>query len=180
MTKKKLSAFFVRRWWAYLLIPAAAWIIWFPLFRMAAQPPEEKILKLAFVGSGLDEEALERDLLSALSGQGLEAVQLDTINYANAETHYTAVWAGSQEADLMIFDEAMLPDDLAPNYFPALEWNRGNAGIYFHEGTSYGLYLGNTFAQYCTGDGGWVLFFTDAGLEKEFASMAADWLTEGT
>lgn len=180
MTKKRLTAFLTRWWWIYLLVPVLAYTIWSPLFRAAVKPPEEQTLKLIFVGTGLDEDTLERDLLAASLGQEVNAVYIDTVNYASAETRFTAIWAGSLEADLMIFSEDMLPEDLASQYFPSLVGEWESVDVYAEDGIAYGLRLGDGFARYCTGEEEYVLFFTDIGLEKGLALAAADWLRRET
>lgn len=167
-----------RRWkWAAVATALLAVVIGGGAVRAMRAVPEAEQVKVACVGTQPDESALKDGLLSALSDQGLRAVHLDAINYANAETRYTAIWAASQEADLVVFAQNALPEGLAENYFPPLagEWPEGD--VYTEDGAARGVCLGERFAGYCSGEDGYILFFTDAGQEKELTQAAAKWLT---
>lgn len=166
-----------RKWtWAVLAAVLAVLLIGGGAVRSANKVPEEQQLKLAVVGTQPNESALKEALLSDLSEQGLQAVHLDTINYQNAETRYTAIWAASQEADAVVFAQSALPEGLAENYFVPLTGDWRSETVYTAGGAALGLYLGERFAGCCTGEDQYILFFTSAGQEKELARAAADWL----
>lgn len=168
-----------RKWpWAILAAVLAVLLVGTGMLRSAHKVPEAQQFKLAVVGTQPDESALKDALLFALSEQGLVAVHLDTINYQNAETRYTAIWAASQEADAVVFAQSALPEGLAENYFVPLSGDWPEDAVYTEGGADLGLYLGANFAGYCTSKDQYILFFTDAGQNKELARVSADWLTE--
>lgn len=168
-----------RKWtWAVLAATLALALVVGGVFRAANKVSEEQQLRLAVVGAQPDEAALRENLLSALSDEGLRAVSLSTINYQNAETRYTAIWAASQEADAVVFAQSALPEGLAGNYFVPLSGGWRSEAVYTEGGAALGLRLGERFAGYCTGEDQYILFFTGAGQEKELAQATAKWLTE--
>ena len=182
--KIKFSDHLSRMWWAYLLIAAVCAAIWISMFRAAVQPPAEARLDIAFVGVGLDREALEQELPALLRENGapeLEEVRAATLNYGENALQSNAFWARSMDADLMIVTQSQMFDGIGTNYFVPLEEYKLHGALYQENGTAYGLILENGaqgLSRWYAGEEGCYVFLTDRGREKPAALAALRWLTE--
>lgn len=163
---EKIRRKIYKHWWAYLLIAFAAAWFWTAAFARTQAVPRSAQLRIGYVGECSKPECLEDALQEVLSSQGIREVLVDAVNYEDDTLQAQAVWARSQDADIVLFAQEWMFPEMGGRYFASLP--ESLSGDYVENGTVYGIYLK-------TGE---CLFLTVSGIHRPEVRAAAQWLRE--
>lgn len=178
MSKSKISSRLTYSWWVYVLSAAVFVVLWLWIFSAISQPAANEKIIISYVGSSLDEEALQSDLgeeLHVLTAQNIESVTVETVISDNAYTLTNALWARSLDSDIIIIEHSSMFETIGSTFFLPLDsaaYTEVFGEVQFFkdaDGELYGILLtdgsgGNVFSRYYTGEEQCWLFFTSQGV----------------
>ncbi len=159
---------FYRNWWKYLAVILLPVILWSTVFFLRSKPKRNEILRVLYVGKGLNTEELQNDL-----AERFPQMKEITVTQELPQSFLGGDWMTYRqfEYDLLIFDESYCTETMGQQYFSRLPDTLlsrfPNVPTYVEtvDGRSltYALRLdgGKTnFANYCNTEKACLLFFS--------------------
>lgn len=162
MNKTRVRIHLQYGWWIYLLIVAAAAVVWCTVFAGLAQPRANERLNLVLVGE-FDAEALSEDLLETLEGKTvrpLKEINVEVVSGENGMLADIITMRCIGDTDLIIFEASYLLEDMescvAALDDDMLDTYIGHSERYEENGEALGLLLYDgekktNFSEYYSG-----------------------------
>lgn len=106
-----------RSWWKYLAVLLASVLLWCTVFSVRSKPKNNEILRILYVGEGLDTAALQADLTALLPDR-----KEITVTQEQPLTDLTAEWLVYRQFayDILIFSAEYCAQDLGQKQFSRL------------------------------------------------------------
>lgn len=129
-------------WWIYILVVIIPVIVWSAVFNRLAEYESNEQVVICYIGSGLDNTALEKSLetnYAELTQQPLKDISVE-VRIVSSQYTASVLETRVPYVDIVIISESCLYDGVGAAFFEPLKTDQLSNQLYYTEnGIAYGL-----------------------------------------